>query len=216
MIVCGEPPIDQIPFYESQDPSRYKVNPMNKTSWLVVAVACVIAVSLRLMALPWINFSAMGALAILCGAVVRPAWLGLLIPLGCRVLTDCVIESRTGYGFYGSWMFDYAAYVTIFTIGRWLRPSNMRSAFGTGLVAAAAFFVISNLGVWCMPQDGGQFLYPRTLAGLATCFVNAIPFARGTVAGDIGFSMVFFGALQLLAVTSPDKATATKTASAEV
>lgn len=189
---------------------------MNKTSWLVVAAACVIAVSLRLMALPWINFSAMGALAILCGAVVRPAWLGLLIPLGCRVLTDCVIESRTGYGFYGSWMFDYAAYVTIFTIGRWLRPSNTLSAFGAGLMAAAAFFVISNFGVWCMPQDGGQFLYPRTLAGLATCFVKAIPFARGTFAGDVGFSVVFLGALQLLAVSLPSKATASDTASAKV
>jgi hypothetical protein len=189
---------------------------MNKTSWLVVSVACMLAVSLRLMALPWFNFSAMGALAILCGAVVRPAWLGLLIPLGCRVLTDCVIESRTGYGFYGSWMFDYAAYVAIFALGRWLRPSNMLSGFGTGFVAAAAFFVISNFGVWCMPQDGGQFLYPRTLAGLATCFVNAIPFARGTFAGDVGFSVVFFGALQMLAATSPCKdAAATNAASAE-
>ena len=192
------------------------MNPMNKTTWFVVTAACVIAVSLRLMALPLINFSAMGALAILCGAAVRPAWLGLLIPLGCRVLTDCVIESRTGYGFYGSWMFDYAAYVAIFAIGRSLRPSNMLSAFGTGLVAAAAFFLVSNFGVWCMPQDGGQFLYPRTLAGLATCFVNAIPFARGTFAGDVGFSVVFIGALQLLAVTSTSKETATKTASAEV
>lgn len=190
---------------------------MNKTFWLVVTAACVIAVSLRLMALPWINFSAMGALAILCGAVVRPAWLGLLIPLGCRVLTDCVIESRTGYGFYGSWMFDYAAYVAIFAIGRRLRPSNMLLGFGTGLMAAAAFFVISNFGVWCMPQDGGQFLYPRTLAGLATCFVNAVPFARGTFAGDVGFSVVFFGALQMLAVASPVKDTAAaKTSSAEV
>lgn len=188
---------------------------MNKTSWLVVTVACVIAVSLRFMALPWINFSAMGALAILCGAVVRPAWLGLLIPLGCRLLTDCVLELRTHDGFYGSWMFDYAAYVAIFAIGRWLRPSDMLSGFGAGLAGAAAFFLISNFGVWCMPQDGGQFLYPRTLAGLATCFVNAIPFVRGTIAGDVGFSVVFFGALQMLAATSTSKETA-KTASAEI
>lgn len=190
---------------------------MNKNSWLIVAAACVIAVSLRLMALPWINFSAMGALAILCGAVVRPAWLGILIPLGCRVLTDCVIEARTGYGFYGSWMFDYVAYISIFAVGRWLRPLRPVSAFGAGLLGAAAFFVISNFGVWCMPQDGGQFLYPRTLTGLTTCFVNAIPFARGTFAGDVGFSVIFISALQLLTLTSSRKeAETTNTASAEV
>ena len=94
-----------------------EVIPMNRTSWIVVAAACVVAVSLRLIDGPYMNFSALGALAVLCGAVVRPAWLGILIPLGCRVLTDSVIEAKTGHGFYGSWMFDYAAYVAIFSLG---------------------------------------------------------------------------------------------------
>lgn len=183
---------------------------MNKTSWLIVAAACVIAVSMRLVSIPFMNFSAMGALAILCGAVVRPMWLGLLIPLGCRALTDVVLEAKTGHGFYGSWMFDYAAYATMFALGRLVRPTNGASGFGTGLLAAACFFLISNVGVWCMPQDGGQYLYPRTLAGLVTCFVNAIPFARGTFFGDVGFSVLFFGALQILALASPGKDTASR------
>lgn len=189
---------------------------MNRISWLIVAAACVIAVSMRLISIPFMNFSAMGALAILCGAVVRPMWLGLLIPLGCRALTDVVLEAKTGHGFYGSWMFDYAAYVTIFAVGRLLCPKTGVSGFGTGLLAAGCFFLISNLGVWCMPQDGGQYLYPRTLAGLVTCFINAIPFARGTFVGDVGFSVVFFGALQILALASPGKDTAsTKPASVD-
>jgi hypothetical protein len=175
---------------------------MNKTSWIVVAAACAIAVSLRLIDRPFMNFSALGALAVLCGAVVRPAWLGILIPLGCRVLTDGIIEAKTGHGFYGSWMFDYAAYVAIFSLGRWIRPKHIPTAFATGLLAGVAFFVISNLGVWCMPHEAGQYMYPRTLSGLTTCFVNALPFARGTFTGDIGFTVLFIGAMKLLAVTA--------------
>ena len=175
---------------------------MNRITWIVVAAACVVAVSLRLIDRPYMNFSALGALAVLCGAVVRPAWLGILIPLGCRVLTDGIIEAKTGHGFYGSWMFDYAAYVAIFSLGRWIQPKHIPTAFATGLLAGVAFFVISNLGVWCMPHEAGQYLYPRTLSGLTTCFVNAVPFARGTFTGDIGFTVLFIGAVKLLAVTA--------------
>ena len=167
----------------------------------MVAAACAVAVSLRLIDRPEMNFSALGALAVLCGAVVRPAWVGVLIPLGCRVLTDGIIEAKTSHGFYGSWMFDYAAYVAIFALGRWLQPKSISMAFGTGLLAGAAFFTISNLGVWCMPHEAGEYLYPRTLAGLTNCFLNAIPFARGTFTGDIGFTVVFTGAMQLLALS---------------
>ena len=100
-------------------------------------------------------------------------------------------------------MFDYAAYVAIFALGRWLQPNRISMAFGTGLLAGAAFFTISNLGVWCMPHEAGQYLYPQTLAGLTNCFINAIPFARGTFTGDIGFTVLFIGVVQLLAL--PEK-----------
>lgn len=188
---------------------------MNRASWIVVAAACVVAVGLRLIDRPWMNFSALGALAVLCGALVRPAWLGILILLTCRALTDVIIEAKTGHGFYGSWIFDYAAYITIFAIGRLIQPKHILAAAGTGLLAAAAFFLISNLGVWCMPHEAGQYLYPRTLAGLTTCFINAIPFARGTFLGDIGFTVVFIGAMQLLVASTVknEAAASTKTGS---
>lgn len=179
---------------------------MNKSTWIVVAAACAVAVSLRLIDRPFMNFSALGALAVLCGTVVRPAWLGILIPLGCRVLTDGIIEAKTGHGFYGSWMFDYAAYVAIFSLGRLIRPKQVPAAFATGLLAGVAFFLISNLGVWCMPHEAGQYMYPRKLEGLITCFVNAIPFAEGTFTGDIGFTVLFITSVKWLRFTAKSEA----------
>ena len=170
---------------------------MKKSTIILVTVATLLAIGLRLIEGPMHNFSAMGALAVLCGAVIRPTWIGLLIPLAARLLTDSVLELRTGHGWYGSIMFDYAAYVASFGIGRMIRPQRAASALGAGLLAAISFFVVSNVGVWCLPHEG-MYLYPRTFAGLMDCFTQAIPFARGTFLGDIGFTLAFFGAMNLL------------------
>lgn len=178
---------------------------MNTTTINLVTTAAVTAVALRLVDQPLLNFSAMGALAVFCGAKVRPLWLGLLIPLAARAVSDGVLEYRTGHGLYGSIAFDYVAYAVMFALGRLLQPRQLPSAAGTGLLAAAAFFVISNLGVWCLPHEG-QYLYARTFSGLLECFTMAIPFARGTFAGDIGFSLLFFGAWQFLALPETQSA----------
>ncbi len=172
---------------------------MKNSSLIVVGIASALAVSMRLINLPFMNFSALGALALLCGAIVRPAWLGIVIPLACRLITDCELQRRTGHGFYGSMAFDYAAYAAIFVLGRMIRPGHTPAALGAGVLAGLTFFVVSNFGVWCMPHEPGQYLYPRTLAGLRSCFVSALPFARGTFLGDVGFTVAFFGALKLLA-----------------
>jgi hypothetical protein len=183
---------------------------MKKSTIILVTVAAVLAIGLRLIEGPMHNFSAMGALAVLCGAVVRPTWLGLLIPLAARLLTDTVLELRTGHGWYGSILFDYAAYVGSFGIGRMIRPQRSVSALGSGLLAAISFFVVSNVGVWCLPHEG-MYLYPRTFAGLMDCFTQALPFAQGTFLGDIGFTLAFFGAMNLL----PGILTSTESASAK-
>jgi hypothetical protein len=170
---------------------------MKKSTIILVTVAATLAIGLRLIEGPMHNFSAMGALAVLCGAVVRPTWLGLLIVLAARLLTDSVLQLQTGHGWYGSIMFDYAAYAASFGIGYMIRPQRATAALGAGLMAAVSFFVVSNVGVWCLPHEG-MYLYPRTLSGLVDCFTQAIPFAKGTFVGDVGFTLAFFGMLNLL------------------
>jgi hypothetical protein len=175
----------------------------------VIFVAAVIAVSLRLMDRPLMNFSAMGAFALLCGRYVSSPGLGIAIVLGVRLLTDVVLQVRTGYGFYGSITFDYAAYAAVFWLGRSIRPSRMTITLASAVLSAAVFFLISNLGVWCMPHNG-QYLYPRTLAGLVDCYTKGLPFARGTIAGDIVFSLAFFAAARLFVADSAAKPSAAR------
>jgi hypothetical protein len=53
------------------------------------------------------------------------------------------------------------------------------------MVAPVLFYLISNFAVWL----GADRLYPHTLSGLADCYVAAIPFFRGTLAGDWLFGL---------------------------
>ncbi|MBI1884495.1 MAG: hypothetical protein HYS08_09880, partial [Chlamydiae bacterium] len=43
---------------------------------------------------------------------------------------------------------------------------------------------------------GGR-LYPKTLSGLETCFIAAIPFFRNTLLGDLFYVTILFGAFAL-------------------
>ncbi len=194
---------------------------MNKSLSLFIACACAIAVIPRIVPLPVAyNLSALGALALVSGAVVRPRWLALTLPLGCRLLTDCWIEAKTGFGFYNGMVFDYTAYAMIFAVGTLLagqsllnrKKSSVAKNALTGLLAGlgsgAIFFIVSNLGVWLLAPEHS---YTRDLSGLIKCYVAAIPFAKGTFIGDLLYSGVFFGIIGMLPVSSTDTSTATET-----
>jgi hypothetical protein len=89
----------------------------------------------------------------------------------------------------------YAAFALVVVLGRWLlrrRRSGPRVA-GAAVVASILFFLVSNFGVWL-----GGALYPRTLEGLAACYVAAIPFFGATLLGDVVYAAALFGGLALV------------------
>jgi hypothetical protein len=176
------------------------VKNMKHATTFVIAICCAVAVFPRLLQtpLPW-NFSALAGLALLCGSVIRRPWLAVLIPLGCRIATDLVIEGRTGYGLYPSIAFDYAAYGLIVGLGRMVQPRKWWSVLGSGIASAVIFFLVSNFGVWAVTGEQVLHGYSNDFRGLMECYLKGIPFARGTFAGDVIFSCAFFGVWALAA-----------------
>ncbi len=170
----------------------------------VIVGVCCVAVALRLVDSPLSNFSAMAALALFSGAVIRhPA--AVLLPLAMRAITDVLIHIQTGYGFFFSWPFDYFAYLLIALFAVYcVRPNRYLAVAGGSIVAVATYFVLSNFGVWAMSG-----MYPRTTAGLIDCFIMAIPFAKGTVLGNLIAVPVFFSAWNMLAAPSETDAATT-------
>lgn len=141
------------------------------------------------------NFTPVAALALFGGARFdRKVW-AFAVPLIAMLLSDSVLELITGQGFHSGMYAVYASFAIVVALGLWLHRHG--GAVNTGLAAFAAsglFFLTTNFAVWLQPQPA---LYPRTGAGLLACYTAAIPFFGPTLAGDLLYTAVLFGAFAL-------------------
>jgi hypothetical protein len=113
----------------------------------------------------------------------------LWVPLALLIATD-IILTRFFWKYPLTWdtLFIWAWYAAILWLGTGLTG---KSSMWRVVVAAAAsslsFFVVSNFAVWASTS-----MYPKTLAGLVTCYELAVPFFRNTAVSDMLFSLAFF------------------------
>ena len=170
---------------------------MNRLQTAVLIAACFITVLMRVRDMP-VRLDSMIALTLLCGAVVRHPT-ALILPLAIRLLTDTILWYRTGYGFYSSILFDYSAYLLIVLLVRYIPAPRYLNVVVGGLAGPCLFFVISNLGVWCMWPE----TYPPTVAGLMNCYAQGLPFLRSSMVGNLSFALVFLAAWHVATVFVP-------------
>lgn len=128
------------------------------------------------------NVTAVIGASLLAGYAVRNLWVAALVPVAIMALGDLVL------GWHSSALFTYAGMLAATIIGRGLiRELSVVRVGAAGFLASAAFFVISNFGVWA----GGYYGY--TLDGLVACYVAAIPFWGMSLIGDLGSTAILFG-----------------------
>jgi hypothetical protein len=147
---------------------------------------------IRIIPHPW-NLAPVGAMALFSGAVIRNRLMAFAAPLLALLAGDLFI------GFHILMPVVYASFLLSIVIGWWLRERRKASRIGGAvLVGAIQFFLITNLGVWMLLNS-----YPKTLAGLAACYIAGLPLFWNTLAGDALFSLLLFGALFLAERTYP-------------
>jgi hypothetical protein len=158
----------------------------NHARLLALLSAIAAAAALRLVPHPP-NFTPIGAMALFSGAYLGRRGLAFVAPLAALLLSDLVL------GFYAGMGLIYASTALVVLIGWWV--SSRRSFARVALAAVAgsvSFFVITNLGMWLFSG-----FYPPTSAGLAACFVAAIPFFQNSLAGDLFYAALLFGGFAL-------------------
>ena len=167
---------------------------MNASHSRLIALLCAIAVAaiLRLVPHPP-NFTPIGAMALFSGAYLGRRAIAFAAPLAALLVSDAVL------GFYSGMEFQYLSVALVVLLG-WLALSRV-SLLRLGAVTLASsilFFAISNFGVWLVSG-----MYPHTAAGLAACYVAAIPFFQNTVAGDLFYVTLLFGGLRIAELMVP-------------
>lgn len=143
------------------------------------------------------NFAPVGATSLFAGARL-PVWQAYLVPLALMAITDPILARFYGVpAFSKGTLFIYASFLISVWLGRRLRDSkNVLKIGAVSLLNSMQFFVISDLGVWALSKT-----YPRTITGLADCYVAAIPFFGYTVLSDLLYTAVLFGLYAVLSRT---------------
>ena len=133
------------------------------------------------------NLDPIGALALFGGAHVDNKRWAFIIPLAAMLLSDTVI------GFHAQMPVIYGTFALIVCMGFVLRQRRTPlPVAGMALAASILFFTVTNFGVWAFSS-----MYPKTLEGLVSCYVAAIPFFGNTVAGNLFYTAVLFGTFAL-------------------
>ena len=131
------------------------------------------------------NVTPVAALALFGGSMLPAGW-AVALPLATLVASDVAI------GLHHVIAFTWLSFAATGLLGRWIarRPAAGRIV-AASLIASVGFFLVTNFGVWWL-GDGGR-MYPRTLEGLWTCYVAAVPFFRNSLIGDLAYTAGLFG-----------------------
>ena len=159
---------------------------MSKPRFFAAATMIAIAAATRLLPHP-ANFAPITAIALFGGATFSDRRIAFALPLLAMLLSDAII------GFHDTMLFVYGSFALIVGIGITVRArQRVLPLAGAALMSSILFFIITNFGSWAMGP-----LYPKSLAGIAECYVAAIPFFQNTLLGDAVYTAALFGGLAL-------------------
>lgn len=186
------------------------------TQFIILTTIVVLAALSRLLPHPP-NFTPVGAMALFGAAYFAKRWMGLLMPLVALWISDLVLNNVV-YGQYYEgfvwltpgfeWLYGSFALIAVlgfFTLrgnenplSVWAKKIGLGnvqipSLLVASLSASTIFFLVSNFGVWM-----SGLMYPKTIAGLGTCYAAAVPYFFNTLTGDLLFVGVLFGAYALM------------------
>lgn len=162
-------------------------------NWVRIGLALTLIVGASLLRLtPHLpNVTPIAAVALFSGFYLTGRW-SWLVPIVALLSTDALIgwyELPVMASVYGS-------LALVGLLGYAVRAHrNPATVVGASVAGSLLFFVITNAAVWAWGH-----LYPLTAAGLVTSYVNAVPFLRNTLLGDVGYTVLLFGTYELVRV----------------
>jgi hypothetical protein len=171
----------------------------------VISMMILLAALSRLIPHP-ANFAPIGAMALFGTAYYSKRHWAFIIPIASMWISDLILNNVV-YGqyfdhfvwFYSGSLFTYGAFALIVLLGMFtLKKVRIPMLAVSALGASMIFFIVSNFGVWF-----SGIMYPKDLGGLMACYAAGIPFFKNTLAGDLVYSALMFGAFELSARKIP-------------
>ena len=123
------------------------------------------------------NFTPILSFALLSGVYSKNN-LGIFIPISIMLLSDMILGSHAAV----FWV--YSSLFVIYIIGYYfIKNISFKNVLLGAVAGSFIFFILTNLGVWFVG-------YPKTVNGLITCFIAAIPFYKNTLLSAVIYTSV--------------------------
>lgn len=128
------------------------------------------------------NLAPIAAVALLSGSVYKfPR--SFFIPLTAMFISDFFI----GFSPWPITLSVYGSFALISLTGNLLRDKKLWKVPFAAISGSLLFYIITNFAVWLTSG-----MYEQSMNGLIACYVNAIPFFRNTIVGDMTYTMAIF------------------------
>lgn len=173
---------------------------------IALVLLILVAALTRLVPHPF-NFSPVEAMALFGGAYFAKRWVGVLMPLVGMLISDIVLGMVNG-GLYVEhftslpFLLVYSCIALSAVMGFGMRGKvNTPRVIGYSLAGSVLFFLVTNFGVWltATSMPGSE----ACIAGIAPCYISALPFFQATVLGTLFYSALMFGGFALLRMKMP-------------
>jgi len=157
---------------------------------LIAMIAFAVSVRLVIFYFPGVlpyNFTPVEAIALFGGAYFSDRRLALLVPLAAMFVADLLI------GLHPLIPVVYGCIAASVMLGFGMRNkvTALRVA-GYGVIGSLMFFGVISFAEWLI----GDTVYCR--AGIATCYVAALPFLKSWMAGTLVWSGLLFGGFEIM------------------
>ena len=162
----------------------------------IISAAVIARITVPLMMGRAFNVSPIDAIALFSGCYFSRKWTAIMVPILAVWVSD-IFTTRILVGhwelFYEGFYWNYACYALIALIGSWVSGKVKLGNLAVATVGSSVlFFTVSNFGTWA-----SSVLYPKTMAGLITCYAAGVPFFSGTLFSDLAYTAILFGSFEL-------------------
>ena len=140
------------------------------------------------------NFTPIFSICIFSGMMFDDNRKMFIIPLSCMFISDLFI------GIHSTILFVYFSLLLVVFFGKInSNRSSFKRLIATIFASNAVFFIITNFGVWLM-QAG---FYDKTLYGLISFYIAAIPFLNNSLLSNLIFTPVLIYSYRYLTKKYP-------------
>jgi len=137
------------------------------------------------------NLAPVTTIALFAGVYLSPK-MAFILPILAMLISDYFL----GFYQFSLMAFVYLSFLFTVFLGIYLKKKKKwYTILGGSLCASILFFILTNFAVWAFTP-----WYQKSFTGFVECYTMAIPFFRNTLAGDLFYVALFFGAFKLVKV----------------